>query len=315
MKNLIKIMTSLAISFCLIATISVVAFAEDVAERELDINTKGSIIIDYCYNDTPLNDIEFRVYQITSLDEDANHVLNSKYSEVELDYDLMYESEYWLAFRDNLQNYINYEMIEPEFVFYTDNAGAYHLEDLELGVYYIEAETSVENELTIFSEPILITVGSYEESNELWVYHYTVQPKVAVLDDETYNITVEKIWENTNSELLIPEEITVELNRNGELFDVVVLNEENKWSYTWFDVDPCDCWAIKELDKLDDFVVNYEKDILSFTITNTYIGEEDEELPQTGTFAYLVPLMSSLGLVLVLLGVLLKYKFRYKEND
>ena len=50
----------------------------------------------------------------------------------------------------------------------------------------------------------------------------------------TKDITVEKVWEDNNNFFnLRPNDVTIELYANGELFDSVTLNDVIGWEYTW----------------------------------------------------------------------------------
>lgn len=291
--------------------------ATELTENDFDHTQTGSIIIDYRYNESPLDDVAFQVYHVATLNEGEEIELLSPFQEVTVDLDSLNENSNWIQFSNELENYINYEMIEPESVFYTDNAGAYKLEDLELGIYFIQGHMVEENGVEIYSEPILMMVGSYNDTGEKWEYHYTVQPKVLVINDmgENHVLTVQKVWKNTNSDLLIPDEVQVELRCNGETYDIITLSEANKWTYTWYNIDPNQVWAVKELTELELFTVNYEKELFDIQITNTYIGDGDEELPQTGSMGSYIPICSSLGVICILLGTVLNYKTRCKEDD
>lgn len=312
MKNLIKKVTSVALILVLMIFCITNVFAEEINDTCFDCTVDGSITIDYRYNDTPLDDVEFKVYQITNLDESGKNIILDEFENFDTEFDSLIEDDSWIDFRENLENYINYNKITPDKIFITDEYGEYKLEDLNLGIYLIQAETIEEDGIEYFSDSLLILVGSYDDIEEKWIYNYDVQPKISAVSYEMFNLTITKVWENTNSDLLIPEEITVELHRNGELYDTITISEKNMWMYTLYDVDPDDNWTVNELTELEDFEVDYEKEFMSLTITNTYIGSPDEELPQTGSYAYVISLIAGIGLIFILIGVLLKYKLRYK---
>lgn len=315
MKNLIKSFIFFTIAAIFFGSSIIDSYAMELCSEGLDCTERCSILTDYKYNDTPLDDVEFRVYQVTALNEDYEHELLEKFEDFDIDFDQLTDNSYWIQLINNLENYINYEMLQPDRIFLTDDTGQYNLEDLDVGMYLIQAEVLEKNNQLLYSEPILIIVGNYDDSNEEWIYDYTIEPKISVMSLEMYNLTVTKVWENTNSALLIPTEIQVELHCNGEVYDVITLSETNGWTYTWYDMDPLQSWGVNELTEVEDFEVDYKIDIQEFTITNTYCGTSDEELPQTGTSAYLITIFSGIGLVFLLLGVLLKYGIRYKDND
>jgi len=59
-------------------------------------------------------------------------------------------------------------------------------------------------------------------------------------------LTVHKVWEDNNDPSR-PEAVTVRLMREGEVYEEVVLNEENQWTYTWDELDDRYDWNIEEV--------------------------------------------------------------------
>jgi len=59
-------------------------------------------------------------------------------------------------------------------------------------------------------------------------------------------LTVHKVWEDNNDPSR-PEAVTVRLMRDGEVYEEVVLNEENQWTYTWDELDDRYDWNIEEV--------------------------------------------------------------------
>lgn len=283
-------------------------FATEGTTEVVSESTSNAIVIDYVYNDDPLDDVEFGLYQIAEgTDIDQYEVLDA-YSEIEIDFEKLYEESYWLELRNELEHYINYQNLEPDKVFLTDGLGQYTLEDLDAGLYYIEADPCVEDSVVYLSEPILIAVGYYDDGEEKWMHQFTVQPKIEVITlEDARHITVEKVWEDVISSLLVPESIEVALYCNGEVYDTVTLNEANSWYHIWYNVDPDATWAVCELSELEDYEVSYDRTCCDFQITNTYVGEWEEELPQTGSDANVIPVYAGIGIGLIALGILIGY--------
>ncbi len=290
----------------------------------------GSIIIDYTYNDNPLDDVDFKVYKIASSVNDE-YDMTEKFVGFEIDFDALTSESYWISVRNNLENYIACKNIEQDMEFVTDCYGKYKIEDLEPGMYYIDAENVVEGNQEFFSEPILIMVGYYYPSDDMWLYHFTVEPKIDMMSyTGTYDITVMKTWEDVPSESLIPEYIEVELYCDGEVYDTVRLTEENGWTYSWYDIDESKEWGVLETTTLQDFEVEYNHTFFTFEIINTYVGDpveepeeepedpsedpdKEETLPQTGTSANQIPITAGIGLVLITVGGVLNRRGREDE--
>lgn len=319
--------------FVLLSSVfSVAVFADEV----FDENATGSIMIDYTYNSDPLDDVEFKVYYVATMTGNEEISLNENFADFPIEFTKLDSMEYWLTVRDNLENYIhcNCESIECDMSFVTDGMGQYLLEDLELGLYYIEAEPAVEDNVVFYSEPIMIFVGQYDDEDDKWLYHFDVTPKISVISyDPLIPITVTKVWENSDEEFVKAQEIEVQIYKDGEVYDTVILNEENSWTYTWYDMDFEAEYGFIETSNFEDYQVDYSHNIYEFTITNTYIGEDEpdepeeepdepeeepdepeEEIPQTGSNANLIPIFAGIGLSLIAVGALLKYKGKSDES-
>lgn len=314
-----KIIATLLIGIYMIASLGMTTFAMQMNindETNDDVqDISSTIYIDYTYNDTPLDDVEFKLYHIAETNEDGEYETLERFSHFEIDYDQLTDETYWIQVSNNLDNYISINNLEPDQGFISDGLGQYEANDLEEGYYIIQAKNKVDDTVVYFSSPVLILVGYFENDIDMWLYYFTVQPKISqVLAEELESVSVEKIWENVSSTSLIPEEIEVQLYCDGELYDTVTLNEENEWFYLWSDVDPTATWGIVELTEFDDYEVNYDRTLNSFAIYNTYVGEGLEELPQTGSFAHVIPVYAGIGVGLILLGALIGVKGKKDED-
>lgn len=280
----------------------------------------GSVIVDYTYNDDPLDDVVFKVYHVAAKNDDYEYEMAEGFEDFEIDFDSLAYDAYWITTRNNLENHIAINAIEPVDEFVTDEFGYYKLEDLEAGLYIIDAANVVKDTDAYFSDPILIMVGYYFGTEEMWMYHYEVQPKSDVLaytDDQ--ELTITKVWENVVEGQDIPDEVEVSLYCDGQVYETVSLNSENNWTYTWYNIDQLATWGIQEVTEVEDFDVEYDKTYFDFTVTNTYVGPEvlvdtTDSLPQTGTQAKMIPIYAGIGLVLIATGVFVDKKGKKNEE-
>ncbi|MEE0956098.1 MAG: Cna B-type domain-containing protein, partial [Eubacterium sp.] len=96
------------------------------------------------------------------------------------------------------------------------------------------------------------------------------------------SISVVKVWnDNNNQDGKRPESIEVQLMADEKASgDPVVLNEDNKWSYTWSDLDAKKAgkaisYSVEEVKVPDGYTVSYSGDaITGYTITNTHETEK-----------------------------------------
>lgn len=99
-------------------------------------------------------------------------------------------------------------------------------------------------------------------------------------------ITVEKVWDDADDQDGIrPESVTVKLMAGKEVVKEAVLNEENKWSYTFTDLDVnAEGKAIKytvEEDEVEGYEAKIQETDNGFVITNSHTPETIDEIKVT----------------------------------
>ena len=92
-------------------------------------------------------------------------------------------------------------------------------------------------------------------------------------DYQTYETTVQKVWENKGYTEAQPDSVTVHLKEKytGDVVDTAELNAGNAWQYTFTDLpDSPEHYTVEE-EPVDGYSARYaQNDDGSFTITNTY---------------------------------------------
>ena len=166
----------------------------------------------------------------------------------------------------------------------------------------LKVELSVDRNLT--SEEFADRIGEidWQFSVEKLNYSHETDDK----DDETYKVTVKKVWKDGNSASR-PESIKVRLTRNGKTYDTVTLSAKNNWRYTWRDLTKASGWEVEEVNVPKGYKVSYDSVGRVFTITNT------GNLEQTGQLNWPIPLLAGIGLALIAGGATLLRKGR-KNN-
>lgn len=125
------------------------------------------------------------------------------------------------------------------------------------------------------------------------------------------SITAKKIWDDSNDKRdKRPNSITVDLYNGKELVDSQKLNAQNKWTCTWEDLDGEGDWTVKESKVPTGYSVSYKKaeganGNVTWKITNSM------KLIQTGQLNWPIPVLGSLGVVMMFIGIIL---LRRKEQ-
>lgn len=96
--------------------------------------------------------------------------------------------------------------------------------------------------------------------------------------EDTISVTVKKVWK-LNDGGKATDSVTVALYKNGNMDRTAVLNDANRWTYTWDDLSAKDAWTVEEPEVPNGFKTVVERKGSVFTITNDDIRVD---VPQTG---------------------------------
>lgn len=114
-----------------------------------------------------------------------------------------------------------------------------------------------------------------EESANGWVVtnSYSAPPT-------TTFVSVNKVWnDDNNADTKRPESISVQLLKNGEIYDTRALSAVTGWRTGWYGLERGYTWTVKEVVP-EGYISEVTGTDTSFTITNTYIPEH-QPLPPT----------------------------------
>ena len=120
--------------------------------------------------------------------------------------------------------------------------------------------------------------------------------------------TVLKVWKDEGHIEERPSEVLAALLCNGEVYEVVTLNEANSWTYHWNGLDGAKEWTVVEYTLLDKYTSSVTQDGNTFIITNTY-----SEIPQTGQLWWPVPMLLAVGLGMIVVGLIRRRGMEYEE--
>lgn len=165
--------------------------------------------------------------------------------------------------------------------------------------------------------PFMVMLPSLDKENNVWSYDVAVSPKFdrskipGSSGDDTITRKVLKVWEDKGQEKDRPEEVIVQLLRDGKVFDTVTLNAANNWRYTWTALDNGYSWTVVEKET-DNYTVEVTQEGITFVVKNTHNEDIPDEpttptkptLPQTGQLWWPVPVLIAAGLLFVVIGLL-----------
>lgn len=137
-----------------------------------------------------------------------------------------------------------------------------------------------------------VFVGEGEKHNETYtvaaVNNYRVpEPEE---EEETTSVSVNKVWVGDTAANR-PASITVNLLRDGEVYDTVTLSARNGWYASWSNLDDESSWTVEEVNVPEGYTSTISGRS-AFTITNTFTTEEEipeEDTPLSDTPEVVVP--------------------------
>lgn len=258
-----------------------------VKANTVDFSKKGNVSIELIAEGTKVRDAEISIYLIARASERNNNldfVYLEELSGCSID-----------AVRDLTSDQLNCidRLNLTGLTKVTDEDGKVEFDNLDLGLYLVKQTNKVEG-YSVF-EPFLVMLPQVVDNK--WSYEISSQPKTDIV--KLVDLTVKKVWNNSKKSVL-PESVMVELYRDNEVIDTVVLNDLNDWMYVWKDLEKSDEYSVKEVNIPSGYVASYKEDNYVFTITNT------DSLIKTGQSNLLILCLALFGVVSILIGVRLE---------
>ena len=217
-----------------------------------------------------LSGMNWNIYRVGSR-TGSGFVLDGDFSNYQVDLsDLNSDSDRKTAAK-TLENYAILDGIIPTYFKKTDENGIAEFEGLNPGLYLISGNELVIGDTTYIPSTLLIEIGVRGESVDIDAY-----PKIisSEKNPEEIDYTAKGFWRNEDGEDIVDASpIKIEIYRNNELFDTVILDENNNWTHNWKG-SPDDEWRIKEVEVPDNITVIYDSNERQFVVVNTPVKEE-----------------------------------------
>ena len=288
------------ISFILTIILMILCMSNVRADSNLvDLTKKGSINITLSTNDNEaIKDAELTIYKVGDAVIEKSNLLFKNVSEIEscnVDFTKITDKNISGSVLKCIQN----SNVKQEKL-YTDEHGKVSFKNLELGLYLVVQTNDVKGYSKIDSYLIMIP----EEVDNEWNYDISSLPKTEIYS--TIDIEVIKIWNKQNQNSKLPDAVTIELLKADEVIDTVILNKENNWTYTWFDIEKSDNYSVREINIPSGYTATYKNDNYTFTVTNT------DKLPQTGRSILPIIILFVSGVFFIILSL---YQLKIEENE
>ena len=310
----------LAILLCLcLLPVTALAASTTDAKEPIDTAKNCTLALRYGHDDLAFPGQTVQLYKIADVSADFQYTLAEPFGATGLILNGIQTNGEWNEIRSTLEAFILAENAQPIHTAVTDEEGMAHFEGLQPGLYLVSALTVARADVTCIFDAALVALPGLGTDGR-WQYEVTAAAKGEVLPpvqpDEKLEMKVLKLWRGDEGENVRPQNITVEIFRNGESVETVILSEENNWSYRWEAKDDGANWNVVERNIPEGYTMTVTKRGTAFVLTNTF-GEPVTPPPQTGDSANLLlyaVLMVLSGSLLIILGIAGKRNQNEKKN-
>lgn len=301
----------LPLLFICILTLVLCLPAKAMAAGRIDTEQEVSLTVTFQSNDTVLTDLPFDLYLVATMDEYGELTVAEDFRTFNIDIRGR-DDESWRTLASTLEGYV-LQYATPIDSGVTDQNGQVFfpclVESLPHGLYFVPGFRYVQGEFIYEAEPFMVLLPCVDEVSNQWIYDLSVQPKYSQPEDRPIVRRVLKVWNDDGDAASRPEEIVVQLLRDGKVYETVTLNEENNWRWMWGDLSGHSRWWVAE-QVPEGYTVEISQEGITFVMTNTpevptTPDEPDEpQLPQTGQLWWPVPTLAVAGLFLIAVGLL-----------
>lgn len=316
-----------------------------LAAGAIDTSAQVSITLEYYQEKQPVAGVPFDLYCIADVDAYGEYTLTQTFVNYPVRVDGL-TAEAWKSLAETLCAYIDRDKIPSLCSGNTDAQGRLQFPEqntlkngasLRPGLYLVRGRELNRDGYIYVTEPFLVQLPSQDKESNTWVYDVTAQPKHTrtqippqVPEEDTIERRVLKVWKK-DSEKVRPTQITIQLLRDGTVYDTVTLTKDNNWRYTWKELPEYRgdgsriVWQVTEKG-LKDYTVLVTQEGITFVVTNTYSPGDGSDhntppgsgnggkLPQTGVLWWPVPVLAGSGILLLFGSILLKRKDRHEKG-
>ena len=311
-----KLTTALLTAVLLLSTVfSVTASAAQPAF--------GSITITYSHGDVTFPGLEVYAYRIADVDNYQYYSLVKPFSDYPVSIHNMQSQQQWKNLATTLTGYIYADNLPADAMVITDHEGVVIMNYMQPGMYLILG-TAAENEseIVVF-ESFFAYLPQYNDGQ--WNYNVSLKPKYSTPIQKT-EYSVVKLWQDTDHSDKRPQQVEVEIYRDGTLYKTEILNDANGWKYTWQTPAGPEKWSVVEKNVPDGYSVSVSENGGVFSIVNSYTPPPSDNppddppppphIPDTSD-TYDIYIYSSLmcvsGLLLIILGVYRNRRYNEEE--
>lgn len=266
LKN--RIMTFLISIFMIAMMIPSVAMAAGPIETDRDVT------VTFLYKDDTMaiSGGVFDFYRCADVDAFGQMTVTDAFSSYPVYFDRV-DKDGWQEMATTLKGYVQRDNLDAEVSGTTDNNGELSC-TLKPGVYLVVGKQHTIDDYTYTPMPLMIFLPGSSEKENVWKYDVDITVKYSKKynppEENVITRKVIKVWDDYGYEYARPDEITVQLLKDGTVYDTQTLSEKNLWRYTWDDLSDQFEWMIVEKE-VDGYATKVTQEGIAFIITNQYL--------------------------------------------
>lgn len=234
--------------------------------RSIFANGEKSITLECCRDDVILENMRWRLFRVGERGSNG-FVLTGDFSGCYVDLDDMSVENISMA-AQTIESFSLEKQAVPLAEGVTDENGRLVFDGLSKGLYLAVGFPVKEPPFYYEPSPLLLEVR-----DDAVNFTFDAYPKIirATLAEGARGYTVKKVWVDDNDLYEArPAYVTVDLFRDGELFDTVKLSEDNNWQHRWYSLDVEYQWRIAERVVPVNYEVRIERNESQFLIRNRH---------------------------------------------
>lgn len=253
-----------------------------------DIDTGQNVALDITYlvpadgdtPATPLSGASFRLYQVATLNTQGALTATAAFADYQTLLDAYTgpgHADDWYALAATLDGLTQSAKTDAAATGQTDADGKLHLPAdniaLKPGLYLLTGSRLLQDGYYYDPAPALLMLPNTDNDGN-WAYIVAAHPKFDRSKKPSNgggstSRRVLKIWQDEGHESARPQEVTVQLLRDGEVWDTQTLSAANNWRYTWSGLSKSYKWTLIEK-AVEGYIGTVTQDGNGFVVTNTY---------------------------------------------
>lgn len=280
------------------------------AVTPLDPDAEASLTLHYQKDGAVFADLQVGIYRVAEALPDGSFQLIEPFASYPVNIHGITMQEQWNTVAQTVYAYIVADQLAPDREMVTDENGAVCFADLDTGLYFVREVAAENTSGTYIFNQFMVYVPT-PQPDGTYIYTVEANPKCTkFVPKNQYSVT--KLWQDGGNQNYRPKEVTVDIYKDGVLYETQILNADNNWTYTWYITgEDHSKWTVTERTVPDIYKVIIQQNGSNFSIINTC--EIPPDIPQTcDTFTPLpwIVTMCFSGVMLLILGI---YSRRRRE--